>query len=85
MVHALKNEEGQWISDATQLKLLALNYFKGLYTATTPNQGQLQTNFPLLSQFEIDELAKPIEKEDIKTAVFSMGPYKSLGIPYFEY
>lgn len=84
VIRSLKDDRGNWISNNDQLKLLAVNYFRNLFTAIPGDQPRLASFFPPLSHLEWADLTKPVDKKEVRNAIFSMGPYKSPGPDGFQ-
>lgn len=85
----ITTEEGQIISDPSQIRRIFVNYFKGIYSPTMNSQDTDHTDhtayfaqFPpesyktIPTQAHSSLVASPTEIE-IKEALFSMGPDKS--------
>ncbi|XP_028785100.1 uncharacterized protein LOC114741006 [Neltuma alba] len=81
-ISMLKDNDGRWVSDQHQLKSMATNYFKQLYTLEDgqfvpyPCSGQ----FPPLTDSLSILLDGPISKEETKKVLFDMAPLKSPGV-----
>lgn len=80
-IHSLKDTEGRWIEGVEDLKCMARNYYVSLYTkdpSVADSRGWC-SNFPELGQSTLANLARPVERDEIKRAVFEMGAFKAPG------
>ncbi|OMO88421.1 Endonuclease/exonuclease/phosphatase [Corchorus capsularis] len=80
-VGALKNAEGEWITDKEQLKQHAVDHFQKLYTReenerTRPELGIAFHNLP---QSDIDLLHSDLQVDEIEQAIKSIGTHKAPG------
>lgn len=73
-----------WCDDDHVLKREVVLYFKKLFQETShcnPNCLVLD-NIPMIDEnLFFEDLLKPITIEEVKSDMFSMGPYKALGAP----
>lgn len=77
-VNALRDEEGNWVTDTNQLTNLICEYFQRLYTEEqllNPQQNQYGC-FLLLCDDDWNEVNKPFQAEEIQQALFDMEPCK---------
>lgn len=88
-VGALKLERNLWCSDQDVLKSKAREFFQDLYTREVGSLPILSTRgmFPTLSTDDKNMLIMPVSKEEVKVALFEIGPLKAPGsdglVPYF--
>jgi hypothetical protein len=77
----LKNDNGQWIEDVTQLQLLATDFYKKLFSTDQMSRNWENTDitYPALDQEVLSKLAEPISNEEVRRAVFNMQPWKAPG------
>ncbi|XP_039002736.1 uncharacterized protein LOC120129249 [Hibiscus syriacus] len=79
---ALKDMNGNWVSEQATLCSMAVNFYKDLFTSTNevdygyPFQGC----FPVLSNSELNGLIRPLLNEEIREVLFSMSPLKDSGV-----
>ncbi|XP_031126982.1 uncharacterized protein LOC116029213 [Ipomoea triloba] len=75
----LKDGDGRWV-EGDGLNLVIVEYYKGIFL-TNGNQIGDALDFiqPRVSQEQNDALLKPFQAEEVKEALFSMGPDKSPG------
>ena len=78
-----KCEKKKWEKNGKQKREVVL-YFKKLFQETShcnPNCLVLD-NIPMIDEnLFFEDLLKPITIEEVKSDMFSMGPYKALGAP----
>lgn len=76
----LKNHAGRWSTDEMELKHLALDYYKGLYSQDNHNPCNTQCwNFPNLNRSSRWWLNRAVTESEIKHAMFELGPHKTPG------
>ncbi|CAA7017011.1 unnamed protein product [Microthlaspi erraticum] len=81
-IEMLKNDEGTWLSDKSELEGLAVEYYRRLYSmedvdqVVEPLPGE---GFVDLSQEDVRALSNPFSEDEIVTAVRSMGSLKAPG------
>jgi hypothetical protein len=77
----LKNDNGQWIEDVTDLQNLATNFYKKLFSNDRMSRPWSKTDisYPVLDSEVMTKLVKPISKEEVKRAIFNMKPWKAPG------
>ena len=75
----LKIDSGLWCSDDCRLREKAKTFYCQLYTSYMEHgkDWHLRGGFPLLDNHDIERLAHNIDNDEIKDAVFEMGPLKS--------
>lgn len=85
-VEALQNKKGQWVYDQTTLKEMAFSFYETLFKEEGRIQRdyQIQIEFRKLEQRDFDLLKMEVVMEDIKQALFEMGPYKAPGPDEFQ-
>ncbi|CAN1165788.1 Transposon TX1 uncharacterized 149 kDa protein [Linum perenne] len=77
----LKNGDGEWIEEESSVKQHINNFVQNLFTSPTEfGSVNLTNDLPQVITPEMNnELTKPPTAEEIKEAVFSLGPNKSPG------
>ncbi|KAG7556773.1 Reverse transcriptase domain [Arabidopsis suecica] len=86
-IEALKNEEGQWVSDKQQLEQLAINYYQRLYSMEDVDAivEKLPINgFVRLTHEEETGLNKSFTAQEVEASIRSMGKYKAPGPDGFQ-
>ncbi|KAG7547784.1 Ribonuclease H domain [Arabidopsis suecica] len=86
-IEALKNEEGQWVSDKQQLEQLAINYYQRLYSMEDVDAvvEKLPINgFERLTHEEKTGLNKLFTAQEVEATIRSMGKYKAPGPDGFQ-
>lgn len=79
----LRYDNGKWITDHEELRDHVTYFYKTLFACNKNwcNWKQTDINFPELGTDEIHYLSKEISIEEVKSALFSMKPWKAPG-PY---
>ncbi|PKI39927.1 hypothetical protein CRG98_039680 [Punica granatum] len=79
-IEALKNSNGDWITEDEQLSRHAIDHFRGLFTeeSVSPNLG-LPNYFSLEAISDFQTLVRPASSEEVRSALFAIGPYKAPG------
>jgi hypothetical protein len=77
----LKNENGQWIEEVEQLQGMVNEFFQIFFSANHNRSEWFNTeiSFPILEEDDISKLALPVQNDEIKSALFSMSPWKAPG------
>lgn len=81
-IEMLKNNDGAWISDPTELENLAVGYYQRLYSMEDIDHEMevlSPAGFVDLSRAEVTELSKPFSSRDVEESVRSMGKLKAPG------
>ena len=80
-VVALRDDDNNWIHDVSILKEMTTHYFKRLFTEDSNERTKLACRFtyPSLGENFFQECSRGVSVEEIKKALFSMGPLKSPG------
>lgn len=86
-IKMLRDDEGRWISDASELEQLAVEYYKRLYSMidvdesvpNLPHEG-----FARLSYEELTDLNRPFSGLEVEQSIKSMGKFKSPGPDGFQ-
>ncbi|KAK4264274.1 hypothetical protein QN277_025477 [Acacia crassicarpa] len=78
---ALKDGSGNWVEDEDTLKSLVVTHFKQIYQEEVVTDCNLITNFsfPTVLDDRLQNLGLVLSDEEIKQALFSMGPFKAPG------
>ena len=77
----LKNDNGDWVEDQTDLRNMGLNFYTNLYDgAPTLDPFVVRGAFPNLVDVEKERLAREVTKEEITSIIFSMGGWKAPGL-----
>lgn len=80
LVSQLKDDSGVWCLDAAMLKSMARSFYANLYTtAGVRHPAPHCWNFPVLSSLDRDPLNGSVTADEIKQALFQMGPDKAPG------
>lgn len=75
----LKNDQGNWVDDDTELNKLVNKYYKNLFEIKFRWKKCLPTviKFPAMIEKDSQILSKQVENEEIMQEVFGMKPWKS--------
>lgn len=80
-VEALQDSNGSWVLDQDALKGMARNFFIDLYSRDpqiSPD-ADWPVGFPQLSREQLHFIQREVSEEEVKRAVFEMGPSKAPG------
>ncbi|OMO65780.1 reverse transcriptase [Corchorus capsularis] len=85
-IRSLKDSEGNWVNDQAVIKRMAVQHYKTLYTESLEGslRPDISVTFPRLEVNEIEELHKPVDDDEVKEAMFSIGPHKAPGPDGFQ-
>lgn len=84
-VDLLMNDGGEWVSDKLELKNMALDYYKNLFTTDPSAGGEFITGgFPRVEDSLLEELSKDVSEEETWRALKDMGSYKDPGPDGFQ-
>ncbi|OMO90064.1 reverse transcriptase [Corchorus capsularis] len=85
-IRSLKDSEGNWVNDQATIKRMAVQHYKTLYTESLEEslRPDISVTFPRLEVNEIEELHKPVDDDEVKEAMFSIGPHKTPGPDGFQ-
>lgn len=80
----IQDEEGNWITEQSNLKQEFLRYFKDIFIPSDQREpidtsDGLLANLSILSEAHCNILNAPFTKDEIKMAAFSPKPFKSPG------
>lgn len=77
----LKDETNQWVDDQTQLSNMAANYYRDLFSnpTSTGTPYPITGRFPLIPDDALTALARPVTKDETRSALFDMALLKSPG------
>lgn len=80
-VESLPDESGCWVDDQEELKVVACNFFKNLYTKDNYFHPQQSWNTIFLPLKPVDYrlIHKDVADIEIKNATFMMGAFKAPG------
>lgn len=77
----LKNNLWEWIEESGQLKGMVHDYYKELFQINNKWSvwNQFDITFPRIDIADLQRLNDQVSDEEVRTAVFSMKPWKSPG------
>lgn len=80
-IEGLQNDRGECISDQQELKSMAMDFYKNLFTKELSQPSQLVTDssFPRLSVEALADIQRSITNTEVKNAAYSMGAFKAPG------
>ncbi|XP_028773622.1 uncharacterized protein LOC114730681 [Neltuma alba] len=80
-VDAIRLEDGAWCYDTEEIKQQATNFFSSLFQEDLPVRDSLncRITYPPLDEVFRKGCERAVDEEEIKSALFSMGPLKSPG------
>lgn len=75
----LKNDQGLWVEDESDLKGLVNDYYQNLFELRSPWCTWIETGitFPMLEAKDLQVMSRSLEDTEVKEAVFSMSPSKA--------
>lgn len=81
MIRGVRKENGEWVCDHGKIVEASLEYFTGLFTTMSPSSFDeaLEGIGVRVTAGMNDMLNKPFDYEEVKTAIFQMGPSKAPG------
>ena len=81
-IDILKDDNGNWISDAEQIKSYAVGFFTRLYTKETDchHNYSCKGDFPIVEDSQMEKLNQVLSDDEIRQAIFSIQPFKVHGI-----
>ena len=81
-----KNNSGESVSDQEELKGIAVDFYKNLFTKEdlTPTAIPLPNRFQNVCSSQASNMAKLVDKEEVRIALFDVGPYKAPGTDGFQ-
>lgn len=86
-IEMLKNDDGNWIADPTELEKLDVDYFSRLYSLTDVDQivdGLPYDGFVQILEEDKTDMNKPFTDAEVVRAVRSMGKFKAPGPDGFQ-
>ena len=80
-IAAIKNDNGDWVYDEDEIKSIAANFYKNLFTEENGDYNSIHTDisYPTLSSDQLLGLNNNIKQEEIDQAFMSMGALKAPG------
>lgn len=77
----LRKEDGEWTEDESELKAMVNTFYQKLFAMDNVHLDWFQTRytFPPLDPGVRESLQAPLLDDEIKHAVFGMGPWKAPG------
>lgn len=77
----LHDEDGQWITEKTDVEKVAVNYFNNLFSSTSPSdfEGFLDEIQSSITHQMNQRLLRPATENDVRIALFMMHPEKVPG------
>lgn len=80
-IEALLNDQGDWCYDVDSLKHSTTEYFCSLFQEEIPIRPNFicEVNYPSIPSEFLIRCGREVSSDEIKTALFSMGPMKSPG------
>ena len=80
-IDALKDENGNWITNPSSLRSLIINYYNHLFSGLAPSNVTLAYKdcFPRISENLFSSIHAPFTAEEIKQSLFDMAPFKVVG------
>lgn len=81
----LRNNEGNWVEEVKELKVMANNFYKDLFSDNVRERPMLITNtgFPRLENIVLLDLYAPVTSVEVHKAICSMDPWKAPGSDRF--
>ena len=80
-IHDIQNQHGNWVDDIGEMAEVAINYFETIFQSRTCDRMDecLNTVPQRITTDMKEELSRPYSVEEVKVALFHMGPTKVLG------
>lgn len=80
-IHGIQDQHGNWVEDIGELAEVAINYFETIFHSGTCERMEecLNTVSQRMTTDMKEELSKPYTGEEVKAALFQMGPTKAPG------
>ena len=80
-IEAIRDSSGNWLYDEDDIRRHAIWYFSDLFKneSASYQNYQVLNLFPTLDSYDVDGVAAPILREEIKSTMFSMKPLKAPG------
>ncbi|CAI9099244.1 OLC1v1036029C1 [Oldenlandia corymbosa var. corymbosa] len=78
-INATKNDEGKLVESQEELQEIATNYFNELYAAPVmaPVEYGVRDCFPPIQPTDVDNMARPVEEEEIAATLKEIHPLKA--------
>lgn len=84
-IEALLNSQGDWVTDQSRLKAMALEYYSSLFTSTSvASDSFFKGHFPPLGDVHLQQLDAPCTAEEVHQALKQMSPFKAPGPDGFQ-
>lgn len=79
-IMGLLDENGVWVMDQQRLKELAVGFYSSLFRSESCLQEAFPSGlFPSISEAKLLSLQRECSDDEVKRALFEMGPYKAPG------
>ena len=80
-IHGIQNQQGIWVDDIGEVAEVAINYFETIFQSGTCDRMDecLDTVPQRITTDMKEELSRPYSVEEVKIALFQMGPTKAPG------
>ena len=80
-IEGIKNANGVWVEEVDGVAKVASDYFMNIFKASTCDRivECLSTVNREITEDMLELLSKPYSSEEVKAALFQMGPTKALG------
>jgi hypothetical protein len=77
----LRDTNGEWVDDSLKIQNMINDYYQNLFSKPSDvwNWHQTELTFPRLEEDCVQHLNRPIEAEEVRSALFSMSPWKAPG------
>ncbi|XP_061361012.1 uncharacterized protein LOC133304941 [Gastrolobium bilobum] len=81
-VTTLKKEDGVWVDDPEELKLMAINFFKNMYVEENQCISKLciGNRFPVIDNDSWRKIGRCQKNDEEKSIIYKMHPYKASGV-----
>lgn len=85
-ISRLKDDNGNWVDQDTEIKNLVRSFFLNLYQWDTSSDFTVLPSFtyPVLSTVLLEELNLPFTRDDVLAALSSIAPFKAPGLDGYQ-